>query len=279
MLNFLSTLTNDFSNIGSNFQNPLFIVDYIISVLVVISLAIFIFKFIKSNIIKFTYSFLFCLILASITCGFDKCTLISLVALIIVTMVIVILTGNEIRSVLRDEFHISGIFNIKKNNVEKSSSYELCDELANAIIAMSYEKCGALICIEREDRITTDNFSRWSDLKAQATNELLRTIFYKGTPLHDGATIIREGQIIRAGVIFDSVSVSNKAMPGYLGSRHRAALGITEGHDCISITVSEETGSIHIYQKGRLEKCFASNIKSKLVELLKPEIGETIKEE
>lgn len=277
MFNFLSTLAK-FSDIGENFKNPLFIVDYIVSILVIASIMVFIFKFIKSRGIKLIYSLLFAVVLACITLGLNLGALITLTALIIVTIVIVILTGNEIRSVLRDEFHITGIFNIKKNNSEKSGSYELCDELATAIIAMSHEKCGALICIEREDRITTDNFSRWSNLKAQATNELLRTIFYKGTPLHDGATIIREGQVIRAGVIFDSVSVSNKAMPGFLGSRHRAALGITEAHDCISITVSEETGSIHIYHQGRIEKCFASNIKSKLVELLKPEAGEDVKE-
>lgn len=278
MFNFLSTLAK-FSDIGENFKNPLFIVDYIVSILVIASIMVFIFKFIKSRGIKLIYSLLFALVLVCITLGLNLGALITLTALIIVTIVIVILTGNEIRSVLRDEFHITGIFNIKKNNSEKSGSYELCDELATAIIAMSHEKCGALICIEREDRITTDNFSRWSNLKAQATNELLRTIFYKGTPLHDGATIIREGQVIRAGVIFDSVSVSNKAMPGFLGSRHRAALGITEAHDCVSITVSEETGSIHIYHQGRIEKCFASNIKSKLVELLKPEAGEDVKEE
>jgi len=277
MFNFLSTLAK-FSDIGENFKNPLFIVDYIVSILVIASIMFFIFKFIKSRGIKLIYSLLFALVLACITLGLNLGALITLTGLIIVTIVIVILTGNEIRSVLRDEFHITGIFNIKKNNSEKSGSYELCDELATAIIAMSHEKCGALICIEREDRITTDNFSRWSNLKAQATNELLRTIFYKGTPLHDGATIIREGQVIRAGVIFDSVSVSNKAMPGFLGSRHRAALGITEAHDCVSITVSEETGSIHIYHQGRIEKCFASNIKSKLVELLKPEAGEDVKE-
>lgn len=277
MFNFLSTLAK-FSDIGENFKNPLFIVDYIVSILVIASIMVFIFKFIKSRGIKLIYSLLFAVVLACITLGLNLGALITLTALIIVTIVIVILTGNEIRSVLRDEFHITGIFNIKKNNSEKSGSYELCDELATAIIAMSHEKCGALICIEREDRITTDNFSRWSNLKAQATNELLRTIFYKGTPLHDGATIIREGQVIRAGVIFDSVSVSNKAMPGFLGSRHRAALGITEAHDCVSITVSEETGSIHIYHQGRIEKCFASNIKSKLVELLKPEAGEDVKE-
>ena len=277
MFNFLSTLAK-FSDIGENFKNPLFIVDYIVSILVIASIMVFIFKFIKSRGIKLIYSLLFALVLACITLGLNLGALITLTGLIIVTIVIVILTGNEIRSVLRDEFHITGIFNIKKNNSEKSGSYELCDELATAIIAMSHEKCGALICIEREDRITTDNFSRWSNLKARATNELLRTIFYKGTPLHDGATIIREGQVIRAGVIFDSVSVSNKAMPGFLGSRHRAALGITEAHDCVSITVSEETGSIHIYHQGRIEKCFASNIKSKLVELLKPEAGEDVKE-
>lgn len=279
MLTFLSTLANTFEEFVMNFSSPLFIVGYVISVLIISAIIFFIFKFIRSRGIKWLYAILFGLLLVSITLNLGPATLVVLGALIICTIVIVILTGSEIRSVLRDEFHINGIFNIKKNKIEKSSSYELIDELTTAIIAMSHEKCGALICIEREDRITTDNFSRWSNLKAQATNELIRTIFYKGTPLHDGATIIRESNIIRAGVIFDSVSVSNKAMPGFLGSRHRAALGITESHDCVSITVSEETGSIHIYYAGKIEKCFSSNLKEKLIEYLKPETTDEAKKD
>ncbi len=281
MFDFLSTLANaatGFDRVVENFKDPIFILDYVTSFLTIAALIFFIFKFIRSRGVKLIYSILFALLLISITLDFSLGAIVSSLALIVVTNVIVILTGNEIRSVLRDEFHITGIFKIKKNRVEKSSSFELCDELAEAITTMSHEKCGALICIELEDRITTDHFSRWTNVKAQAKSELLRTIFYKGSPLHDGATIIREGEVIRSGVIFDSVSVSNKAMPGTLGSRHRAALGITEAHDCISITVSEETGSIHIYKEGKIQKCFASNIKTKLVEILKPELNDDNKE-
>ena len=133
---------------------------------------------------------------------------------------------------------------------------------------MSRQKCGALLILEIKDRITTDRFSRFSELDCEVTEDIIQTIFYKGSPLHDGATIIREGRILRAGVIFDSVSVSTAAMPGALGSRHRAALGITESCDCVSITVSEETGSIHICHNGQIRKVYMSNFKEILLEVL-----------
>lgn len=259
-----------FQDIQKQFQNPFFLVDYILSLIAIALVLVFVYRYIKAKGFRILFSILCALLILNIS--FHLCIGTIIICLIIVSFVVatVILTGNEIRSVLRDEFHFSGIFSTKKNKEEKISSIELIDELNTAILAMSHEKCGALITIEKEDRITTDHFSRWSDIDAEPKNELLRTIFYKGTPLHDGATIIREGRIIRAGVIYDSVSVSNKAMPGSLGSRHRAALGITETYDCISITVSEETGSIHIYQNGKIEKCYSSNFKEKLIEFLKP---------
>ena len=239
-----------FQDIQQQFQNPFFLVDYILALIAMALVLAFVYRYIKAKGFRVVFTILCALLVLNLTFNLPLGTIV--ICMIIVSFVVatIILTGNEIRSVLRDEFHFSGIFSTKKNKVEKISSIQLVDELTTAILAMSHEKCGALITIEKEDRITTDHFSRWSDIDAEPKNELLRTIFYKGTPLHDGATIIREGRIIRAGVIFDSVSVSNKAMPGSLGSRHRAALGITETYDCISITVSEETGSIHIYQNG-----------------------------
>lgn len=263
-----------FQDIQQQFQNPFFLVDYILALIAMALVLAFVYRYIKAKGFRVVFTILCALLVLNLTFNLPLGTIV--ICLIIVSFVVatIILTGNEIRSVLRDEFHFSGIFSTKKNKVEKISSIQLVDELTTAILAMSHEKCGALITIEKEDRITTDHFSRWSDIDAEPKNELLRTIFYKGTPLHDGATIIREGRIIRAGVIFDSVSVSNKAMPGSLGSRHRAALGITETYDCISITVSEETGSIHIYQNGKIEKCYASNFKEKLIEFLNPNMNE-----
>ncbi len=274
----MNEITNMFvgltNTISENFHSTIFLIDYIISCLAIIFVLAFIYRYVKVKSIRIGYSILFAILIATITLNFSIGSMVTALIIIVFTIAILILTGNELRSVLRDEFHFSGIFSIKKNKVEKNTDGELCDALSSAIIAMSHDKCGALITIEKEDRITTDRFSRWSDLDAEVTNELLRTIFYKGTPLHDGATIIREGRIIRAGVIFDSVSVSNKAMPGSLGSRHRAAVGITEVYDCIAITVSEETGSIHICHNGHIEKCFASNIKDKLVEILNTKTDE-----
>lgn len=261
-------------DIGAQFSNPFFLVDFILTLIIVIASLIFICRFIKSKSMRIFYSIASVVLVASFIFRLYLLLVLMGVLLVCVTVAVMVLTGNEVRSVLRDEFHFSGIFATKKNKKEKVSNLQLCDELETAVVAMSHEKCGALITIECEDRITTDHFSRWSDLDADPTNELLRTIFYKGTPLHDGATIIREGKIIRSGVIFDSVSVSNKAMPGFLGSRHRAALGITETYDCVSITVSEETGSIHLYYNGHIEKCFAANFKEKLMEVLKTEASE-----
>lgn len=259
------------NEIGNRFQNPFFLADFILTLITIAFVLVFVYRYIKAKAFKISITILFGLLLFTTIFGLQMGSIILCMIILALTVSTVILTGNEIRSVLRDEFHFSGIFNNKKNKVESISDNGLIDELTTAVLAMSHEKCGALITIEKEDRITTDHFSRWSDLNADVTNELLRTIFYKGTPLHDGATIIREGRIIRSGVIFDSVSVSNKAMPGSLGSRHRAALGITETYDCISITVSEETGSLHLYHNGKIEKCYANNFKEKLTELLKPE--------
>lgn len=262
------------NEIGTQFSNPFFLVDFILTFVILVAALVFICRFIKSKWLRVFYCISSFLLIVSFIFRFYLLLILTGVLLVSVTVAVMVLTGNEVRSVLRDEFHFSGIFATKKNKIERVSTLQLCDELETAVVAMSHEKCGALITIECEDRITTDHFSRWSDLNADPTNELLRTIFYKGTPLHDGATIIREGKIIRSGVIFDSVSVSNKAMPGFLGSRHRAALGITETYDCVSITVSEETGSIHLYYNGHIEKCFAANFKEKLMEVLKMDTNE-----
>ena len=252
----------------NSLKNPFFLVDFVLATIIIILLIILAFKVFKSK--KFALVFLALFISLGITLFFHLWITSVAICLIIllVTTLMTIVSSSEIRSVMHDDFKWNGTIATKKNTVEKEDWKNLCDILEKSVIEMSRKKCGALIILEVKDRITTDRFSRYSNLDCEVTEDIIQTIFYKGSPLHDGATIIREGRILRAGVILDSVSVSTAAIPGALGSRHRAALGITESCDCVSITVSEETGSIHLFHEGTIRKVYMSNFKEMLLELL-----------
>ena len=113
---------------------------------------------------------------------------------------------------------------------------------------MAEQKVGALIVIEREDDVTT-RVTSGCEIDAVVTTRLIEQIFYKNTPLHDGAMVIRHGRITQAAGV---LPVShNKRIPPELGLRHRSALGVTEVCDARVIVVSEETGGITVAQRGR----------------------------
>lgn len=117
----------------------------------------------------------------------------------------------------------------------------LINELALAVQAMASKKVGALIAIER-----TDSLAQWAEtgipLESRFSYDLLLNIFVPGTPLHDGAVVIRGDRILAASCFLplsSSHEISSK-----LGTRHRAALGLSEESDALIIVVSEETGTI-----------------------------------
>ncbi|MGE4263439.1 MAG: diadenylate cyclase CdaA [Desulfovibrio sp.] len=125
----------------------------------------------------------------------------------------------------------------------------IVDELAQAVLALAKAKVGALIVIERYEPLG-DVAERGVPMDAVITASLLSTIFQVGTPLHDGAVIIRRGRIAAAGCILP-LSSKLKAQ-SLFGTRHRAALGISEESDSLSIVVSEERGTVSIAMSGRL---------------------------
>jgi diadenylate cyclase len=106
-------------------------------------------------------------------------------------------------------------------------------------------------------------------VKAQVSSELLLTIFYPNTALHDGAVIIREDQIIAAAAV---LPLSNSRLADrYLGTRHRAALGISEQTDAIAVVVSEETGTISVAHNGRMVRHLDENrLRNILQKLYRP---------
>ena len=128
---------------------------------------------------------------------------------------------------------------------------ETISEVITAVINLSQKRHGALIAIEQSINLkgVTDNYIK---IDAKLNHRLIETIFHPETPLHDGAVIIRRGKIMAASCIFPLSS--NSVLTQNMGTRHRAALGITEETDAFVIAVSEETGSISIAYKGNIKR-------------------------
>jgi diadenylate cyclase len=127
--------------------------------------------------------------------------------------------------------------------------------LSEAACELSREKSGALIVVERNTKLG-DYIKTGIELDAQLSCELLGNLFFNRSPLHDGAVIVRDGKIAAAGCILPSSKSS--AIPKELGTRHRAAVGISEQSDAVVIIVSEETGTISIANNGILKRDYNS---------------------
>jgi len=139
---------------------------------------------------------------------------------------------------------------VKKQTVEKIYDvHSLAKEVGDAVIALSETKTGAIMSFERSSSLT-DVTKNGVQVHAPVTKELLETIFYPGTRLHDGAVIIKGNEIIAAAVFF---TPSTQPFAVKYGSRHRAALGISEISDAVTVVVSEETGRVSIATNGQLE--------------------------
>lgn len=125
------------------------------------------------------------------------------------------------------------------------------EEVLYAIDYLSRHKIGAILTFERTDSLD-DYIKNAFAIEAAFSSELISTIFMPNTPLHDGAVIVKENTIKCAGAYFPP-SESPK-LPKYLGSRHRAAIGISEQTDSLTIVVSEETGQISVTVDGYLDQ-------------------------
>ena len=140
------------------------------------------------------------------------------------------------------------------------------ESITKACQNMSDIKQGALILIARKNNLD-DIASTGVLVNADISNPLIENIFFKNSPLHDGAMIIRNNRITAARCI---LPVSNKTnIPGHYGLRHRAAIGATEVNDCIAIVVSEETGSISMVTGGEIRTIKSSELKESIEKELK----------
>ena len=181
-------------------------------------------------------------------------------------LALIIIFQPEIRSVLEQLGRSQLLGRHKVLTVDERE--KLVYEIAQAADYLRKNRIGALIVLERDNSLN-DYIAKSKKLYADISSELLISIFFPNNPLHDGGVIIQGDKITSAGAVFptsDNVRISKR-----LGTRHRAALGISEEMDCISLIVSEETGRLSIAIGGELfYNLSIDEVKLKLLDELRP---------
>ncbi len=131
----------------------------------------------------------------------------------------------------------------------ENAAQQVLFEIILAIETLARERTGALLVLEGDTGLE-EYIESGERIDARVSARLLTTIFFQGTPLHDGAVVIRGDQVVAAGCLLPLTS--RTLADSSLGTRHRAAAGITEQNDALAVVVSEETGIISVARNGRL---------------------------
>ncbi|MDQ3412493.1 MAG: diadenylate cyclase CdaA [Chloroflexota bacterium] len=155
----------------------------------------------------------------------------------------------EIRRALEQLGHSVALVPHFAPNKEDEGQERMVDELVRAAAQLARHRYGALIVLERDTGLQ-EYVERGVPIDAYLTRQLLINIFYPNSPLHDAAVIIRGDRIVAASVVLPLTD--NISATGQLGTRHRAAIGVTEQSDALAVVVSEETGQIAVAHNGRL---------------------------
>lgn len=151
---------------------------------------------------------------------------------------------------------VTGIKNITMESKDITAVKTVTEELVDAIFDLSKTKTGAIVVLENTTKLG-EHIQTGKIVDAAISTELIKNIFYNGSPLHDGAVIVR-GLRIYAASCFLPLSSHSKAVE-HLGSRHRAALGMSENSDALVLVVSEETGTVSVAYMGELSRQYSKD--------------------
>ena len=178
---------------------------------------------------------------------------------------IVVIVQPEIRTLLENVGYAGKRFGVKKLLLDENEQVVIIGTVCNALSDMSKHCVGALIIFQREKELNAYDEMKAVNLNSDISYELIENIFFKNSPLHDGAVVIRDFRLLKARVLFDEIS-NNPNLALDLGSRHKAGVGATEnGNDCIAVIVSEETGRISYAIDGDLHHNVSSDELYKLL--------------
>ena len=168
-------------------------------------------------------------------------------------IILVVLFSPELRKILerfgRQSIKGFSLFNFKNGIDYEKTVTNTVNDFCKASVDMSETKTGALVVFEK-DAPLQDIINTGTVLDAQSSSELFNGLFFKNSALHDGAVVVREGRIYAAGCILPLTQ--NSSLDSELGTRHRAAIGMSEHSDAVVVVVSEETGYVSVAKNGEL---------------------------
>jgi diadenylate cyclase len=214
-------------------------------------------------------SILYLVYLAAVLFGLELLRRLMETAAVVGLFAVVVVFQPELRRALEQIGRIGSV-NRFFVSAEVAEAERVAREISRAARILAGSRHGALIALEREtglqDLATESGVPIHADLRA----ELLVTIFYRGTALHDGAVVISGERITSAGVL---LPMSQTALDSErYGTRHRAAIGISEQTDAVVVVVSEETGSISLVVRGRIERNLTEDqLRRRLFNLIRPQ--------
>ena len=190
---------------------------------------------------------------------FDKLVSVGVLALIV-------LFQDEIRRfllTLGSHQHASALVRFFTGNKKEGMEHDEIMPVVMACISMGKQKVGALIVVEHN--MPLDDVVRTGEIiNADINQRLIENIFFKNSPLHDGAMIVRAGRVCAAGCVLPLSG--NQGLSRDLGTRHRAAVGMSETADSVLVVVSEETGAISVAIGGMLKRHLSPEILQKMLE-------------
>lgn len=233
------------------FDNLVDLIKNLIDVLIVWLVLYFILKNLSKNLkmVLLFKGIIFILILKIVSDWFDLVTIGFLLDYVIEwgILALIVVFQPEIRNVLEQLGRSQLLGRHKVLSVDERE--KIVYEIVNAMDSLRKTRTGALIIIERDNSLN-DYIEKAKKIYADISSDLIMSIFFPNNPLHDGGVIIQGNQITCARAVFP-ISENAKIVKR-LGTRHRAALGISELTDCISLIVSEETGRMSIAVDGQL---------------------------
>lgn len=170
-------------------------------------------------------------------------------------IILVVLFSPELRKILerfgRQSIKGFSIFNFKNGIDYEKTVTDTVNDFCKASADMSETKTGALVVFEK-DASLQDIIDTGTVLDAQSSAELFNGLFFKNSALHDGAVVVKEGRVYAAGCILPLTQ--NSSLDSELGTRHRAAIGMSEHSDAVVVVVSEETGYVSVAKNGELKR-------------------------
>ena len=254
-----------------DFSNPIVWITLIVSLLILSSILVFMIHIKPHKAIIAVYAGLVTLLIGS---EIVQANLIALTIVIVLIIFLFVFTMSNIH-LFRTYFLANSIKKPSTPKITKNEGILIYDREAlvkkifDTVTYCSKHKIGALMTFEKN--MSLENFTKsGTPVNAPVTQELLLTIFYPGTRLHDGAVIIK-GDIIKAASVY--YTPTTKPLTGKYGSRHRAAIGISEVCDAVTVVVSEETGRVSIAHDNEIEPVSLDNFVRTFEDLLidKPE--------